>query len=358
MKQKLLDWFYKNYPELVHEMNNTEHGYLGTEPNPYHLEGSILRHSKMVMEQAKKYDILELYIIAMLHDIGKTKVQEDIHDKKRRRFVNHEAVSVFMAEPILDKLLKTYTFDKDIVLKTIARHGSLYNYMKNGRILPKHFNKIARMFKTSYELDMLKIFFYCDHTGRIQNITKVNIEDIMSDFNTIIGMINDSCIDTEVIPEKTLTILIEPPRVGKSTYISTLLELQSDKVGTIISRDVLVEKFGKGNSYSEKWKSLTNKDQKDIDKELQMQFQNAVKQGKSIIVDMTNISKKSRRKWINPCKQKDYYVKCIVFIEPKEVLMSRMTPEKNIPEKVIDLMMRSFVFPDYSEADEITIFKG
>jgi predicted kinase len=358
MKTELLDWLELNEPTLFKAMETVEHGYLGEEPNPYHLEGTVLTHTKMVMTQAQKFNTIELYICAMLHDSGKPFVFEDNDETRRRRFTNHEAVSTFIAKPILDKLLETYIFDKDIVIKTIARHGSLYNYMSNGRILPKHFNKIASMFKTSYELKMLRDFFYCDHTGRIQEVAKVDIDDVMGDFNTIIKIIDDSYKGTEVIPKEVVTVLIGLPRSGKSTYVANKYPDGTAGLVDVISRDDLVMEFGEGETYSEKWKSLTDELQKDIDKKLMENFHKSSKVKNPMIIDMTNMSKKSRRKWLNDSKMKDYYKQAVVFIEPLEVLMGRMTDDKNIPEGVIRSMMRSFVFPDYTEFDHIEIFQG
>lgn len=346
-KTELTTWFKTNEPELYKEMFATEHGYMGMEPNAYHMEGSVGVHTEMVMKQAMNFHMLEIMIAAQLHDIGKTKVWEDRHDSRRRRFTNHEAVSVFMAKPILEKLQETYIFDAEMVLKIIGFHGSLYNYFADGRINPKHFQKIASMFNRC-ELQMLRDFYVCDHEGRIQEIPKGNIEDVVSDFNTIINSIEYE--GTKIISDKKLTVLIGLPRSGKSTFLADFVTNE-----TIVSRDNLVMKHGVGDTYSEKWKSLDDATQKLIDKELMEGFHTATKEGKSVIVDMTNMSKKSRRKWLNDNKVKLYFKVAQVFIEPKEVLMSRMTVDKNIPEKVIDSMSRSFVFPDYSEFNQIVV---
>lgn len=346
-KAELVTWFKKYEPELFKEMLEVHHGYMGIEPNPYHLENEIWKHTEMVLDQAMKFNSLEILISALLHDIGKVKVYEDNHEKHRRSFINHEAMSVFMAEPILNELQKTYKFNKELVLKTIAFHGSLYNYFKDGRINPKYFLKISKMFKIQ-ELEMLRDFYVCDHEGRIQEVQKGDINDVIKDFNTIIKMIPSSTTNT--VTDKFLVVLVGPPRVGKSYFTNTL---KNDSV--IISRDNLVEKYGTGNSYSEKWRSLTQEDQKNIDKELMRNFHNATKAQKNVIIDMTNMSGKSRKKWISDPKVKNYFKIAEVFIKPKEVLMSRMTPEKNIPEKVIDSMMRSFVFPNYSDFNKIIV---
>jgi len=346
-KDELIEWFIQNEFELYTEMKNCSHGYMGIEPNSYHLENEIWKHTDMVMDQALQFNVPEIMISALLHDIGKTKVWVDNHENKRRRFTNHEAMSVFMAKPILKKLQETHIFDAEMVLKIIGFHGSLYNYFNVKGINPKYFSKIASMF-TRNELEMLRDFYVCDHEGRIQEVPKGDIIDVINDFNTIISMIPYK--GTQIIPDKTLTILIGPPKAGKSTFINSF-----DTEAVIVSRDNLVMKYGKGETYSEKWKSLSNSEQSEIDKELMKKFHTAIKNGKSVIVDMTNMSGKSRRKWLNDNKVKDYFKIAEVFIEPKEVLMSRMTPDKNIPEKVIDSMMRSFVFPNYSDFNKIVV---
>ena len=96
-------------------------------------------------------------------------------------------------------------------------------------------------------------------------------------------------------------------------------------------------------------------EQKEIDSLLMTQYQEALKLEKNIIVDMTNMSKKSRKKWLNDSKTSGYFKLAKVFIEPKSVLMSRMTPEKSIPEFVIDSMMKSFVYPNLEEFKRVDL---
>lgn len=355
MKNKLIEWLIENETDLVLEMQETFHGYMGIEDNPYHMEGSIWTHTKMVMDQADKFNTIELYIAAMLHDIGKVKVWEDKPESKRRRFTSHEAVSTFMAKPILEKLQETYIFDKMAVLETIAKHGSLYNYFTDGRINPKHFEKIASSFKSKKALEMLKDFYYCDHEGRIQEVPSAPIEYVINDFDTIIKMIDDTYKGTQVLPSKQVTVLIGTPRSGKSTYVANKYPNGTAGFVDVISRDDLVEEYGEGKTYSEKWKSLSKEGQKDIDKKLQEKFHSSGKIGNSMIIDMTNMSRKSRRKWLTDNKLKDYYKKAVLVLVDKETVMSRMNDEKYIPEGVIDSMMCSFVYPDYNEFDHIEV---
>jgi predicted kinase len=167
------------------------------------------------------------------------------------------------------------------------------------------------------------------------------------DINSITKLMKNE-EDTKTFTKK-LTVLIGPPRAGKTTHCSKLTN------SVHISRDLLVEEVGKDTTYSEKWKSLSDLEQGDIDKLLNKNYQDALKSGKNIIVDLTNMSKKSRKKWLSDSKTEDYLKVAKVFIEPKSVLMGRMTEEKNIPEYVIDNMMKSFVWPSLEEFDLVEL---
>ncbi len=354
MKSELIKWFFKNELKLVTKMQETYHGYLGIKNNPYHLEGSIWSHTKMVLDQTDKFSSIELVIIALLHDIGKVKVWKDNNITQRRSFTSHEAMSVFMSKPILEKLEKTYKFDKILVLETIAKHGSLYNYFDNGRINPKYFEKIAKSFKSKKSLEMIKNFFFCDHRGRIQEVSSVPSNLIINDFDKIIKMIDETKKETQEF-SKQLIIMIGLPRSGKSTYIKNNY-LRTQDVD-IISRDNLIEDFGTGSTYSEKWKSFDKNGQKQIDLMLNKSFYKSIKLNKSIIIDMTNMSRKSRKKWLNDHKMKNYYKKCVLFIESKETVLSRMNDAKYISPEVINSMMCSFVYPNYNEFDCIEVIQ-
>ena len=64
-------------------------------------------------------------------------------------------------------------------------------------------------------------------------------------------------VKTQVI-SGAITLLIGPPRAGKSTYCKNHFDYDgtTDRIPpTIISRDDMVMKYGVGETYSEKWKS-------------------------------------------------------------------------------------------------------
>jgi len=207
---------------------------------------------------------------------------------------------------------------------------------------------------------------FCDSTGRFfvskdgrKNNAfnlgkKIFTEDQFIDY--LIDRINKEPEKNQIIKDKTITLLVGVPASGKSTWLDENLKSE-----VVVSRDNTLMDYASTNNisgdYSEVWKQLTDDDQKQIDKILQETFQKAVKERKDIIIDMTNVSRKSRRKWINTVP-KDYNKKAVVFATEYDEIYARNEKRfqetgKNIPDFVISNMMKGFMIPTFDEFNEI-----
>jgi predicted kinase len=152
--------------------------------------------------------------------------------------------------------------------------------------------------------------------------------------------------------------MVGPPGAGKSTYIKNL---NTDDL-IIISRDdelmaVATREYG-DISYSEAWKKLSEEEHKEIDKNYKEKFEDAKKYKKNILVDMTNMSAKSQRRWVNSVGR-SYTAKATVFMTDYYEVFNRLEKrakeeDKHISKDVIHQMMKSFMVPNYSVFDEIS----
>ena len=343
---EILKIFYKNHPDLMKKMKQTEHGYMGVYKNPYHLEGSVWTHTMLVMKLAElNYGTNVMLFSALLHDIGKTETVLD-QTNQRRSFRNHEAVSFFMISDILNSYDLTEP-ERLRIYNVVANHGNLYQFFENGRIPEKNFKKIQQRFKKETLIDLFN-FYSCDHQGRFHSTEKFDVEDeLYNDFETI----TETCptIYPQNLYSNVIVLSIGLPRSGKSSFISKWF-----KDCALISRDQIVEEYP-GLNYSDKWKNLTQEDQKNIDLELQKRFSEAVKNKENIVIDMTNLSKKTRKKWLNGSNLNSYYKHALVFPTSIKTCISRNDDIKHIPENVIKSMAGRFYFPDYEEFDKIDI---
>ena len=136
-------------------------------------------------------------------------------------------------------------------------------------------------------------------------------------------------------------LLVGPPLSGKDTHLKS--EDFSDF--TIISRDDILMSLHNTNDYSEAFNQV---DQKLVDKLLIQKIQDCITEKKNVIINMTNLSKKSRNKHLCKFPNSDYEKIAIVF--PKLNLCDYINRNDNrkkednkfIPVNVIHSMIENW----------------
>jgi len=142
-------------------------------------------------------------------------------------------------------------------------------------------------------------------------------------------------------------ILVGLPGSGKSTWIKNNV----DSSFSIISTDNIIEKIAKqqNKTYSE----VFNDNIKYATQQMNHDLDLAIKQGKNIVWDQTNLSAKKRASILNRIP-KNYKKICVLFDVPLPVLYDRLYKRGNetgkyIPNKVIGDMLKTYQEPDLSE---------
>ena len=154
--------------------------------------------------------------------------------------------------------------------------------------------------------------------------------------------------------QPTIYILIGPPAAGKSTWRNEVFEDQFD--AAVISSDDLIDQFAEENdlTYTEAFLKV---DHKKITEELNWTFDEAIQDGRDIIVDRTNMSAKSRRSWLGRVPR-TYKKAAVVFNISRSKLDERLAARcsatgKCIPSHVVDDMIAKYEEPTEQEFDHI-----
>ena len=158
-------------------------------------------------------------------------------------------------------------------------------------------------------------------------------------------------IDYLLLDEKIGIILVGLPATGKSTIVDSIKKINNKFL--ISSNDNALEELAieHGLNYNEAFKRF------DVTKSVKETFKQWVGAGESIIVDKTNMSKKTRKLSIHPFICLGYRVIAINVICDEETRikqdqMREMFTGKRIPPKVIDDMKRAYQEPEYNEGFE------
>lgn len=238
-------------------------------------------------------------------------------------------------------LIDLYNFTpNDIVgLKTKEKLTSLSNkdIMEWGKFIGKSFTKFLNFKLSVSGNDVIKMGYSGKDVGKI-------IKDLET--KRYLG---------EAMGAPTITFLIGPPASGKSTWVS-----KYGKNAAIISRDDLVDKMRKsyGWTYSQSFQYPDF--QEKVNTELKRHIDSVLKSGKDIIVDMTNMTKKSRSNILKKVPS-NYIKNAVVFKVGRDELIKRLNKRKSetgkdVPLDVVDKMIKMFQMPTTDEFDDIKIY--
>ena len=138
-----------------------------------------------------------------------------------------------------------------------------------------------------------------------------------------------------------LILLVGPPLSGKDTYLKS----QNFSDFTIISRDDILMSLHTNSDYSQAFSSV---DQKLVDKILNNKIQDCITNNQNVIINMTNMTKKSRNKHLSKFPNNHYEKIAVVF--PKLNLCDyinrnekrKLEENKFIPVNVIQSMIENW----------------
>jgi len=333
---KYLQQFVTEFEYLMIDMKSTNHAIFFDQVNTHHVEDSIWAHTCMVFQQARQRNDEILDVTALFHDIGKCYCYEDKEDGKRR-FSNHEGRSFFESLSCVSRMFNG-DIEKTIkVLFNVANHGNLYR--SKGL---EDFKLKMSVFSKEYVTSLIA-FVKCDFMGRITFDNKSF--DLYNEVNNFYK--EHDVVKTNVDYDRTMYVLIGLPGSGKSTFIQ----------GTdcdVISRDEFIESMGEGDTYNEKF---NNVDQEEVDKVFNRAYVDILRGDNDVIIDKTNLSKKSRRRFVADAKQRNMKKVAIISATSISECIERNTTRdgKNIPDYVISGMANRFTFPMGDEFDEVKI---
>lgn len=356
-----------------------------TEQNlAYHQEGSVLNHIRLVLrnirvkyypDDKKEINIFEegaiLYVIGMLHDIGKPETTFRHPVKKKIVSYNHESISTLKSVKCLNDffviLRNDYNIEflpeeehrfKSMVLYVINNHMFHVKCFSNKDLNIGHIKTLLKFYNKSKNEFIQKCFQLCvefayfDMLGReTSDISYKNYQ--IEQYLKFMDMVH-SCdiISDNVVSDVQHIIMIGVPGSGKSVY-SRSVYFDIDRLSF---DDILDEYYPEDWDYSKKWAVSRN----DIDLDNYFESTKYVLQQKeeSVVFDLCNLTKKSRNKIIRGfnIKQKIADVVLTDIDTLKYRCYNRRAVGKTIPDKVLERKMRMLTIPFIDEDfDQINI---
>ena len=151
---------------------------------------------------------------------------------------------------------------------------------------------------------------------------------------------------------KVCTLLVGVPASGKSTWIKQqhLDDYQYDDTIGIVSTDLVIETIAElyDMTYDECFRDLISFAEKVMWEDLEIY----ATQGLSIYIDRTNLSVKSRKKFIDFLEPYGYRVEAMMFPIPEKEEWDRrlnMRKGKTIPFHVLESMVKNYQEPSLDE---------
>lgn len=397
---EIVDWFLKT--SYAKDMDNCLNGVDEHHLNPYHQERSVLDHSLMVANKAIEYwrddkDFYILFMAGLIHDIGKIRARSvEMRNSSGEMmciFRNHENIGLTFASDVLTSFLNTdiarkinYTWFDLIRTLILTPYHDIYKYThKEAETMYRDYTRSIAMFSV------------CDTRGRLMDEPRdidEHIKYISSGDTNLGNKINKKLFNID--------FLIGVPSSGKSTYSE--IHKRNYNYKYIISRDDIIDNLNwylslqnmefseynkynlsqniisslldvsfNFNTYKERFDELTKRDlQKWIDHIFMYRYHMAIMNNDgNILIDKTNLVKKSRRQLLNVFTKSPYgkvieikkqlslfNKRAIIMVESYSNIIKRNELRGNkVDKNIIDNMIMTSNIPNFEEFDDLIFTK-
>lgn len=347
----LLKFLHENRPDLVADMQKADHNYDCFNLSPYHLEGTVMTHLMMVMNEADKLNLSPLEkVLALVHDLGKPLSLFKDDNKKRNFFIGHEGASCFLMINLLKKLGLSNK-EIELAIFVVSHHTYLYRFMDSSGVTPERLAKINSHFTNNKEaFSLLLGLSEADHLGRFSLDPRPSIVDYFKSTQDSVMNYPLKVTDKKICKHE-IQVLVGPQASGKSTYAN---EMKSQGY-KILSRDNVAEEL-----YQQEYSSLTVDQLYDdqVDKLFEKKLQVHILAKDNLIVDKTNMTNKSQRKTYGQTKKGECFRKAIVFIKDYDLLKLHIQERfektgKFVRDSSLKETILNFQAPTYETFDEI-----
>lgn len=340
----LVTWMLQQHADYVARMRQCSHHYSDRHLNPWHLEGDVWSHTLLVLKayaQSEQLDVC-VALTALLHDIGKVGAARVLHQKQRVIFKGHEGLSAWLAWDWLhDEQLALSMAQKLRIFSLIALHGCVYTgWFDEDEIvaqLQRAFCGVDALF-----WQQLKRQYAYDAAGQITfNDNNKQLLDAVE------WQACDEPVNKHLIPA---VFLIGLSGAGKTS-------LRARYAGyTVISRDDVLMQVTQETDYLRAWQQQeTQQLSPQIEEQLTNQFKQAVAAQQPILIDMTNLTRKARKRWLSLLSN-HYRAEAVLLVQSEQSLLQRNQnrQDKTLSVTVLNQMMLSFEHPLFDEFTQIT----
>ena len=290
----LFEDFIKWNPILVREMENCSHHFNLRNPNPYHLEGSVLNHTCMVYNNIYDSHIHKLF--AICHDIGK--VYTRYIDGDRVRMSGHELAGIQDTIDFLFYLGCDYPTIYCELLTLISNH---MNFISDQM---KEKDKIKLCNNNQSFIELAEDCSIADKRGSI-----TSDKDMKSGSTSIdTEQISDSDEPIFDVSHCNIILMCGIPGSGKDYIASRRFPdakiVSWDNIRIRLYKDYLKERnMGFPSSEAELYNqafNFVNKNKINLNSYLKEEVESVLKSGyNQVIVSNTNLTRKRRRSTIN-----------------------------------------------------------
>lgn len=361
MKSKLLTWYHTDFKDtkLYFDMVST------VEDSKYHREANVGIHTDMVVSEyiSRCPEIWNRnhvigFLVSVFHDVGKPSSEITKYSDERgvyRVYYNHNLVSSRLWEDyimenlnLLDDIFEIPFHDIYGITWMIEHH--LPWKIKNHSKLKDYVYTVRNILDNGYT-DIYGHVLLSDSVGRVTDDTENNLVEAtkwVSDFNSLIRL---DYRDSVVYKDKILYMPIAASGTGKSTFTKKF----KDNI-KIHSLDDFRELEYPSDDYLSSY-FLAEADP-EFFKKANAEYIKLLDSGENVLVDNTNLSKKTRNHYIIEARKRGYELIAVVFpISLKQLTEQQVNrTDKIIGEDVYVPMYNRLQQPSYNTFNRVIVY--